>query len=274
MVATAAGPRAARPTRVPDPSAKTERPPIHAADIASPILRGPLRSERLGATLGIDLGYEESALSVSRDNRMPRASVVITTAARAIIRLSKGGEKVESIVAVGSAADPTLHPDFREITSNLRDLRNKWFPKAKLWLQADDPHFETPSTRHTLGVFDRVLVRFEWGTVKVYSSMTGRKSTDLAALQANLTHLESLVVQARFGKSDGADNSSDTEVRAWIKRLGEFRPREVHILGPDAKLASKKLKLAPKARLSQIAAEVTEKTGIPVAFCGAESVLG
>jgi hypothetical protein len=258
---------------LPDPAIKTERPPIPAADLNSPILRGPLKSERLGAVLGIDIGYEESGLSVSRDNRMPRASVVITTAARAIIRLSKGGEKIESLAAVGSVIDPTMHPDLREITGNLRDLRNKWFPKAKLWLQSEDPHFEAPETRHPLGVFDRVLVRFEWGTAKTYTAMTGHKSNDLANLQATLTHLESLVLQARFVKADGVDNINEAEVKAWIKRVGEIRPREIHILGPDAKLANKKLKLAPKARLTEIAAEVTEKTGIPTSFCASESVL-
>src|SRR5262249_32866891 len=111
--------RAARPTTVPDPAAKIEKAPIPAADLASPILKGPQKSERLGAVLGIDLGYSETALSVSRENRMPRASVVITTAARTIIRLSKGGEKIESIAAIGSEIDPTAHPDFREITGNL-----------------------------------------------------------------------------------------------------------------------------------------------------------
>ena len=259
---------------MPDPAAKIEKAPIPAADLASPILKGPQKSERLGAVLGIDLGYSETALSVSRDNRMPRASVVITTAARTIIRLSKGGEKIESIAAIGSEIDPTAHPDFREITGNLRDLRNKWFPKAKLWLQADDPRFETPSVRHNLAVFDRVLVRFEWGTAKVFTAMTGKKGADLTSLQANLTHLESLVVQARFGKSDATDNAAEAEVKAWVKRMGEIRPREIHIVGPDAKPAPKKLKLAPKSRLAEIAAEVGEKTGIPAVFCGSESILG
>lgn len=273
MRATSVGQRAGRPTRVHDPAAKFERPPIPAADLASPILRGPLKSERLGAALGIDFGYSENALSVSRDNRMPRASVVITTAARTIIRLSKGGEKIESIAAVGSEVDPTMHPDFREITTNLRDLRNKWFPKAKLWLQSDDPHFETPNVRHNLAVFDRVLARFEWGTLKTFTAMTGKKGADLTSLQTNLTHLESLIVQARFGKGEGFDNSSDAEVKAWVKRMGEIRPREIHILAHDAKVANKKLKLASKSRLAEIAAEVTEKAGIPSEYCDSESLL-
>ena len=258
---------------MPEHATRIEKPPL-PPEAPSPIICGPLKTARLGATLGIDLGFEETALSVSRDNRMPRASVVITTTARNVIRLSKTGEKVESIAIFGSRIDPTLHPDFREITGYLRDLRNKWFPKAKLWLQSDDPHFDTPNTRLALGVFDRVLVRFEWGTAKVFTGMTGRKGPELTAIQTNLTHLESLVVQARFGKAEGGDNSAPAEVKAWIKRMAEIRPREIHIPGADAKSSRPKFKSAAKSRLAEIAAEATEKAGMPATICTAESILG
>jgi hypothetical protein len=199
---------------------------------------------------------------------------VITTAARGIIRLSKSGEIVESIAAIGSETDPTLHPDFKEITGNLRDLRNKWFPKAKLWLQSEDPHFDAPNVRHHIGVFDRVIVRFDWGSAKAFTSMTGRKGAELTSVQTSLTNLESLVIQARFVKGEGIDNTAEAEVKAWVKRIGEIRPREVHLLGADAKLVHKKFKLATKARIAEIAAEVTEKTGIPTTMCTTESILG
>ena len=65
---------------------------------------------------------------------LARGSVVVTSSARRLIDLSKGGEKVETIAVIGSEADPASHPDLREITENLRILRTKWFPRAKLAL--------------------------------------------------------------------------------------------------------------------------------------------
>ena len=254
-----------------EPSTQPSQAAIPAA-IDSPLLSGPAKSERLGMALAIDLGSQDLALAVSRQNRMPRASVVVTSAARTIIRLSKAGEKVESIVGHGSATDPTMHPEFREIATNLRDLRNKWFAKAKLCIISDDPHFESPEVRHSIGVFDKVFIRMEWGTAKTFAAMTGRKSTDLANLTANLGHLESIIVQARFVRGD-ADNSTEGEVKAWIKRLADLKPREVHIQTPDAKSLGKKARPAPKSRISEIAAEVTEKTGIPVTVLSSDSPL-
>lgn len=252
--------------------AETVTPTPITAVTDCPIFSGPFKSERLGATLGVDLGSMDMALAVSRDNRMPRASVVVTTAARHIIRISKAGEKIETVVVYGSKADPTLHPDFREITENLRDLRNKWFSKAKLCLILDEPRLEDSELRRVLAIYDRVYLRMEWGTAKTFAAMTGRKATEFGGYLDNLGHVEHLVVQARFLRGD-VDNSTDTEVRAWIKKLGELKPREVAILGGEPKAAGKKAKTTPKTRLSEIAAEVTAKTGIPAAVVQGESLL-
>ncbi|MEM7518133.1 MAG: hypothetical protein AAF368_14575, partial [Planctomycetota bacterium] len=125
-----------------------------AATADASILHGPQKSARFGQTISIDLGGNEGNLPVSRTNRMPRASVVVTTAAREIMRLSKDGQKAESIVVVGSLAEPTSHPSFLEITENLRDLRNKWYSKAKLWLVTEEPHIAEYNVRRAMEIYD------------------------------------------------------------------------------------------------------------------------
>lgn len=237
-----------------------------------PIFSGPIKTERLGSVLAIDLGSPEVALAVSRETKMPRASVVVTTAARHMIRISKAGEKIETIVVHGSATDPTRHPDFRQIVDNLRELRNKWFAKAKLCVILEDPELSDGERRHSLVVFDRVYLRMEWGTAKAFAALTGRKSADFATYVSNLAHVDRIVVQARFLRGE-VDNSTEAEVKAWIKKLIELKPIEIQIQNPDAKTA-KKLKPASKSRLNEIAAEVTEKTGLPVRVITGDSLLG
>lgn len=239
----------------------------------SPLILGPKKADRLGVVFGVDLGSAENVLSVSRETRMPRASVLVTTAARHIIRVSKLGEKIETLLVYGSSIDATLHPDFREITGNLRDLRNKWFAKSRFWLVSDDPHIERPEVRHSISTYDRVVVRVEAGTQKTFAALTGRKPAEYATLSAQLAQIDRLVVQARFYKGD-VDTTTDAEVKAWIKRVGELKPREVYLLNPESKPANKKLKPAPKARVTEIAAELTEKTGIQAVILPFESILG
>lgn len=237
-----------------------------------PIFSGPRKSERLGSALGVDLGSHDMTLAVSRDNRMPRASVVVTTAARHMIRISKGGEKIEAIAVYGSIVDPTRHPDFREIAENLRELRNKWFSKAKLCLELDNPSFDAATLKRIFGLFDRVYLRMEWGSAKTFAAMTGRKSTEFASVFESVDQVENLILQARFLKGEGIDNSTDAEVKAWTKKVAEIKPREVHLLRSEKGLG-KKAKSVTKARLTEIAKEVTEKLGIPASVHESSSIL-
>ncbi len=194
----------------------------------TPLLTGPFKSKRYGATLTLNLGSHEVALAVSRTNAMPRASVVVTTAAREIMRLSKAGEKCVAIVLYGSEYDPTEHPSFLEITENVRDLRNKWFPKAKLTLLSNNPMLDEYRARHALGIYDFPTIRMEYGTTKTYSALTGRKSTELATLVKHLSGLDKVVVRASFQRGK-IDNSTPSELRGWLKRLEEIQPTAVHI---------------------------------------------
>jgi wyosine [tRNA(Phe)-imidazoG37] synthetase (radical SAM superfamily) len=239
----------------------------------SPLIFGPKKLDRLGLTMAVDLGGDDVVLSVSRETRMPRASVVVTTAARYIIRTAKTGEKLETLAIHGTVNDPTLHPEFRAIATNLRDLRNKWFAKAKLVLVTDNPNFDNGDVRTILSIFDRIVVRLEAGTAKTYAALTGKKSGDYATFVSQLPASEKLTIQARFYKGE-VDNTADAEVKAWVKKLGELKPREVYLLNPEAKPTNKKLKPAPKARISEIGKELTEKTGIQAVILSTPSVLG
>ncbi|MCH2105929.1 MAG: hypothetical protein MK291_04735 [Planctomycetes bacterium] len=192
------------------------------------LITGPKATERWGRAIFIDLGAAGTTLAVSRENRLPRASVVVTLAAQELMRLSKAGEKAEHIVLIGSDVDPTHHPDFREISDNVRELRNKWFPRAKLVLISDDPQLDLPETRIALGSYDFNVVRLESGTAKTYSAMTGKKSTELGALIKHLTHVERVVVRAEIGRGK-IDNSTPSEVKNWMKKLREVEPVEVQL---------------------------------------------
>src|SRR5262245_17981075 len=130
-----------RRSGMPEPILNPAKPALPAV-VDSPVFQTPTRTERFGLVLGIDLGCPDSGMVVSRDVRMPRASYVITTAARHVIRIAKSGEKIDGIVLWGSESDPTMHPEFREITGNLRDLRNKWFAKATLWPVSETPRVD------------------------------------------------------------------------------------------------------------------------------------
>jgi wyosine [tRNA(Phe)-imidazoG37] synthetase (radical SAM superfamily) len=238
----------------------------------SSIFTGPRPLPRWGQTLTLDLGAPDSTLAISRENRLPRSSVVITLAARELMRLSKAGDKVETVLVIGSQADPTSHPAFKEITESLRELRNKWFPKAKLALLCDDPHLDTPGVRLGVAAYDFPVVRLECGNARTFNKLTGRKSTQLGKIVEQLASIDRVIVRTEFMRGE-VDNSTDSEVKGWIKRLQDVRPTEIQIWSANPRGSAKDgSRGIPKSRLQQIVDEVTEKVGSTVVLLDAAEV--
>lgn len=236
------------------------------------ILSGPARSRHWGQALTIDLGALNTTLAISRDNRLPRSAVIVTLAAQELMRLSKAGEKVESILVTGSEVDPTLHPGFREISENLRDLRNKWFPKARICLISDSPVLERLEVRAALGLYDNPVVRLEYGTAKTFQAMTGRKSTQLGEIVRHLTSLDRVIVRACFVRGT-VDNSTENEVKGWIKRLRDVRPHEIQIASPPPKARKGQPQGITKTRMQEIIERVNEEIGATVTMLDSMDVM-
>ena len=239
----------------------------------TPIVPGPLVTERLGRVLTVDLCAAHDHMSVAKDSVLPRSSLVVTTAATRMIELSKAGEKLQSIVIVGTSADPTEHPDLRDATENFRALCDKWFPRAKLYIQTRSVDFSNDDVRAALSIYDRVFVRYEWGTSKGFTALTGAKGPQLASLTKDLHYFDHLILEASFYRGD-ADNTKDTEVKAWVKRVQEIKPIAVHVLkGQPHNPKGAKLRQAPAGAVAKLMEDLTENQGLPATLYDDEALM-
>ena len=248
--------------------------------VYGPIKYGPVKKDRLGNALVVDPMPPEdpSAFTTTptgkklddlpnpvsilcTSTRPPSAGVIVTSAARRIIEMSKAGEKLHSIVVMGHG-DPTRHPNFKEIVENLRELRDKWFSKAAVTLFATPLFLDDPEIRHTVAMFDKPILRFEWGTAKTFASLTGERSTRLRQVVENLANTDRMILQATFRKG-AEDNSAANEVKGWLKRVDELRPLEVHISTVEPTKKRGAPRPVPPKFLEGIAEQVREQTGVP-----------
>lgn len=252
------------------------------------IVYGPVKSRRLGTSLGInptptpredcpqpcvicDKGARDTVPIISRVRGIPSAGVVVTSVARRLIEMSKAGEKLDSITVVGNG-DPTLHPALMEISQNLSDLRDKWFPKADLCLISNSRSLAAVDLRHTVNKFDKPILRFEWGTAKTHAAFVPDSELDYKTLVERLTWLEHGKWVAQATLVQGAlDNSSDKELAAWMKKLEELRPREVQLTTLEGRAKISGVKGLPASRLEQIAAKLIEKLGLAVSVIAREA---
>jgi len=222
------------------------------------IITGPEEIKGLGATLVVDPCQESF-----RSGVLLSQAVIVTTVAAAIREHSREGRKVNTILVAGEI-DPLSHEDFRAISENLKDIAKKWFPKAKLHLIGHPRFIASPGVSVALDFYKEVTLRFESGTQKTYTAMTGEKGEVYKRVIETLTKLDigHLVVRARFMRGE-VENSTPLEVRGWIKSLAEINPMRVEIESPKKGLPPK-TKAVTATRLKEIAAEVEEKTGLTV----------
>lgn len=237
----------------------------------TPIVHGPTRSARLGRLMAIDLTAPQNNLVVERGSQLPRGSVVVTSAARKLMEHSKAGDKLDHIVVLGSSVDPTEHPDLGEVTENLRALRDKWYSRAKLCILTGSLDLASAPLRLTLSHYNKLFFQYEWGTAKTFATLTGEKGTALRELTRHLVGFDHLIVEAKFFRGD-VNNSTDSEVKNWIKKLQDVRPEEVHILRGPRKVEGKKLRAVTPTRQKQIADAVSE-SGLAVAIHEDETLL-
>lgn len=229
------------------------------SELLEAIVRGPSASDEFGRHLLIDPCCE-----TNKPDTYPTQAVVVTTAARRLIEINKAGEKLKSVV-VASEIGPMTNPDFREISENLRELVNKHHPKADLILFCNGLHLDDSELRHSLVYFHKPIVQFDAGTQKTFAALTGRKPAEFKNVVENINKLEldKWILRASFVRG-GVDNSTDTEVRNWIKYVTEFGPASVQVTTPAKPNTAAKTKPITKSRLEEISALVAEKTGLEV----------
>jgi wyosine [tRNA(Phe)-imidazoG37] synthetase (radical SAM superfamily) len=252
------------------------------------IIFGPVKSRRLGVSLGINLLpgkkkvcnfnciYCECGWSQSIETEggyLPRRSEVYEALASRLQEMKVRNQKPDVITFAGNG-EPTLHPDFRVIIDDSIILRNKFFPEAKIAVLSNSTTITNPSVKDALLKVDMNILKLDSAfdlTVKIHNQPKVNVRVD--ELIENLKKFNGkLIIQTLFlrGNSKGKeiDNTTPEEIDAWLAALEKIRPSEVMIytFSRDTPEGGS-LKKVPLEDLRQIALKV-EKLGIPTQVSG------
>jgi len=252
------------------------------------IIFGPVKSRRLGVSLGINLLprgkkvcnfnciYCECGWSPSVDKEggfLPLREEVSENLASRLQEMKIKGEKPDVITFAGNG-EPTLHPDFISIIDDSIEIRNRYFPAAKIAVLSN------ATTIFNRGIRE-ALLKVEMNILKLDSAYDQticnhnqpRVKISAEELIENLMKFDGkLIIQTLFlrGLSNGKliDNTTPEEINAWLKALEKIRPSEVMIYTisrdtPEGGL----LRKVPDGELRHIASRV-EKLGITARVSG------
>jgi wyosine [tRNA(Phe)-imidazoG37] synthetase (radical SAM superfamily) len=246
------------------------------------IIFGPVKSRRLGISLGINLlplaskicnfnciycecGWTDDIQKVK--GRLPCREEVYEALELKLSRMKEEGDTPDVITYAGNG-EPTLHPEFPGIIDDSISLRNKFFPEARIAVLSNASTITNLLVKKALLKVDQNILKLDSAfneTINIHNQPKIR--IDAEELIQNLAGFKGkLIIQTLFlrGTYKGKiiDNTTEKEISAWLKALQRIRPSEVMIYTISRETPyGAKLKKIPAAELNQIAALV-ENLGI------------
>ena len=245
---------------------------------------GPIKSRRLGTSLGINLmpndgkvcsfdclyceaGYNAQGTGKSG---IPKRETIKKQLRDKLAAMSEAGESLDVITFSGNG-EPTLHPQFKEVVHDVINLRNRFFPQAKVTVLSNATMLGKTSVREALNMVDNNVLKLDSAVAHTMRLINRPVSVNVIpeGVISSIKAFEGkCIVQTMLvrGEHDGetVDNTTDAEVDALINAYIAMAPREIMIYSIDRKTPEEKLVKVPADDLKRIAARIEKETGIPV----------
>ncbi len=204
-------------------------------------LYGPIDSRRYGRSLGVnplpldrklcslDCLYCQYGFTRAQDvagrAEVPSVEDLAAAFEREFGRLAAAGDLPDRITVAGNG-EPSLHPDFLELSRALVAARDRHFPGATIGILCNSMHLNREDVVTALnGCYDEPAMKLEWGSAACFAAMNQVSPKGYARVLDGLERIDSFVVQALFMRSPAADNATPDEVEGWLGNLERLRER-------------------------------------------------
>jgi len=244
------------------------------------IIYGPVRSRRLGTSLGINLlpagmkvcnmncAYCQYGWNRGRPRMhgqriaWPAAQAVESALSARLLRAAQSGEILDRITVAGHG-EPTLHPEFEEVAARVGAVRDRLAPSVPLAILSNSTTAMADDVRGGLERFDERYMKLDAGDSRTCARLNGPGIAVRRVLDA-LATLAPVTIQAMFVKDARGeiDNTTSGVVGEWLDALERIRAARVHIYTVDRQPALNTLRPVSIRQLREIAGRV-RAAGIP-----------
>jgi wyosine [tRNA(Phe)-imidazoG37] synthetase (radical SAM superfamily) len=147
----------------------------------------------------------------------------------------KADNEVPDVITYAGNGEPTLHPDFPGIIDDSIILRDKYFPKAKIAVLSNSTTINKPLIKAALLKVDKNILKLDSAfdsTIKIHNQpRIDIKVEDL--INEMIRFNGKLIIQTLFlrgvYKGSVIDNTTTSEINAWLGAIERIRPSEVMI---------------------------------------------
>jgi wyosine [tRNA(Phe)-imidazoG37] synthetase (radical SAM superfamily) len=253
---------------------------LKAIALQTGIIYGPVRSRRLGVSLGINLLPEQYKVcsfnclycqygwtpqpssDVSHALKdLPKPAAVSVTLERALQTIARRRQQIDAITFSGNG-EPTLHPDFPAIVESALTLRDQYLPSAKLTVLSNSSTIDRPEICVALNSMDLKIMKLDAGSEETFHQLNGPASPlYLKTIVEGLRNLNGVILQSLFvqGRVTNADPDS---VAAWVETVRQIHPSLVHIYTLDRVPADARVWKVNRPTLEWIASQLLWRAGV------------
>jgi wyosine [tRNA(Phe)-imidazoG37] synthetase (radical SAM superfamily) len=187
--------------------------------------------------------------------------VEIYTPLEIVRELEKALEKKPEIdyVTFSGNGEPTLHPQFLEICSELRELRNRYMPNLPIALLSNSTCLHRTDVLEAINFIDLPILKLDCGNQKIFQIINRPvEGISFGLIVEALSKIESPVLQSVF--VDGKfSNATKEAVREWIDVIEKIKPHAIQIYSIDRPLPHSGLVPVKVERLNEIASLVKSR---------------
>lgn len=204
------------------------------------VVFGPIKSRRLGWSLGINLLptkgkicnfdciYCECGWNADGrdDTKLPSAAEVRSALEAKLADILLEGTRVDSITFSGDG-EPTLNPDFARIIDDTIALRDIYCPQAKVSVLTNATKLLSDSVFGALRKVDAPILKLDAPTDERARKINGAlPSFRVDDVVKGMKRFEGdFILQTMFLKSDDFDSLEPQMLAKWMDIVREIRPR-------------------------------------------------
>lgn len=237
----------------------------------SPIF-GPVNSRRLGVSLGINLMPDDGKVcsfdclycecgfnaDFRPKHKRPTRQEVKNALTEVLKKRHENQEPLDDITFAGNG-EPTGHPDFKAIVEDTIEVRNQYFPEAKLSVLSNSTYIHKEEIREALMLVDNNILKLDTVDMDYIKKLDRpqQPSYDVEQIIKNLKMFDGhVIIQTMFLCGDGMDNTGEHYVAPWLEAVRDIKPEKVMVYTIDRETPDKLLKKASHETLDAIKARV------------------
>jgi wyosine [tRNA(Phe)-imidazoG37] synthetase (radical SAM superfamily) len=249
------------------------------------IIFGPVRSRRLGVSLGVNLLPTTSKVCSfdciycecgwtkgDQSTKLPTRNEVREKMQERFETMTSNADALDVITFAGNG-EPTLHPEFAGIIDDTIELRDRYFPDARIAVLSNSTMLHKPEIVEALLKVDQNILKLDSGfdeTIQLLNkphvpTTVNKVVSNLEQFKGNFI-LQTMFVKGSY-KGKALDNTTPAEVEQWLSIVKHLMPKEIMVYTIARDTPIDTLEKVPMYDLEQIAQKARD-IGIPVQVSG------